>query len=266
MDEDKDMLNGANLEVKAPALRPVYELHRASEPAVRRATSCSLCPARAICFGGNEPQNSDEGIDSIVHTRRRVFRGEHLYYAGDAFKSLYSFRSGFFKSYVDTPDGQSQVVGFPMAGDVVGLDGIASDRYERNVVALDDGEACVIPYANIQGLAARSPGIQHQLHKIMSLEIVQEQVIVAMLGRMRAEPRVAKFLLGLSQRFAARGYSHTKFRLRMTREEIGSYLGLKLETVSRALSLFQKNGLIQLNFRSIEITDLRGLDGVTKGI
>ena len=197
-----------------------------------------------------------------MFARRRLRRGEHVYRAGEPFKSFYAFRSGFFKTYVDGPDGQNQAIAFPMAGDVVGLDGIETDTHRLNVVALDDSEVCVIPYAHFESLAMRVPSLQRQLHELMSREIVREQELMTLLGGMRAEARVAAFLLALSERFASRGYSASQFRLRMTREEIGSYLGLTLETVSRVLSRFQEIGLIGVELRSLVINDAKKLAAV----
>jgi CRP/FNR family transcriptional regulator len=232
---------------------------RPESTVAQRPTQCSTCALRSACLPSGMQQQSVASMDEVVYARRRIRRGEHLYHAGDAFRSLYAFRVGFFKTYIDTLDGQSQVTGFPMAGDVVGMDGIASGQHRANVIALDDGEVCVIPYAHFQAVAQHAPAIQTQLHKMMSREIVREQEMLALLGSMRAEPRVAAFLLALSERFAARGYSAVQFHLRMAREEIGSYLGLKLETVSRALSRFQEKGLIKVQLRSITIVDLPGL-------
>lgn len=221
----------------------------------RASTSCSDCPLRALCLPAGMRAEEVRQVDEVVFTRRRLRRGEHLYRAGEPFKALYAFRSGFFKTYVDGPDGQSQVIDFPMPGQIVGLDGIETDEHRLNVVTLDDGEVCVIPYAHFELVAVRVPTLQRQLHKLMSREIVREQELMTLLGGMRAEARVATFLLALSEKFAARGYSAAQFRLRMTREEIGSYLGLKLETVSRVLSRFQENGLINAQLRSIAIVD-----------
>ena len=227
---------------------------------------CSTCAVRSTCLPSGLQQEQACDLDQLIYSRRRIRRGEHLYRAGDAFSSLYAFRLGFFKSYIDTPDGQTQVTGFPMAGDVVGVDGIETDRHRQNVIALDDGEVCVIPYAHFQAVARRVPTVQHQMHKMMSREIVRKQEVMALLGSMRAESRVGAFLLGLSVKFAARGYSSIRFHLRMTREEIGSYLGLKLETVSRVLSRFQEKGLIKAHLRSISIVDLSGLKAVVSNL
>jgi len=232
-----------------------------SEP--RISSACSDCPLRTLCLPTGMRMEEVLEVDGLVFTRRRVRRGEHLYRTGEVFKSFYAFRSGFFKTYVDGPDGDSQTIAFPMAGDVVGLDGIETDTHRLNVVALDDGEVCVIPYAHFEALALRVPSLQRQLHKLMSREIVREQELMTLLGGMRAEARVAAFLLALSDKFAIRGYSASQFRLRMTREEIGSYLGLKLETVSRVLSRFQENGLITVELRSLVIHDAKKLAAVT---
>ena len=229
--------------------------YRGMRPAACVSTSCSDCPLRNLCLPTGMSPEDARLLDEVVFSRRRLRRGEHLYRAGEPFKAVYAFRSGFFKAYVDVPDGQSQVIDFPMAGEVVGLDGIETDAYRLNVVTLDDGEACVIPYAHFEQVAMRVPALQRQLHKLMSREIVREQELMTLLGGMRAEARVATFLLALSKKFAARGYSAAQFRLRMTREEIGSYLGLKLETVSRVLSRFQEAGLISAQLRSIGIVD-----------
>ena len=234
-------------------------------PAPRRATVasfptlCSTCALRSTCLPCGMSSTDAGAMDALIYSRRRIQRGEHLYRAGDPFTALHAFRSGFFKSYVDTLGGQTQVTSFPMAGEVVGLDGIGTGFHTSSVVALDDGEVCVIPYAHLQQLAGRSPVLQHQVHRMMSREIVREQGQVALLGNMRADARVAAFLLELSDKFAARGYSSTQFQLRMTREDIGSYLGLKLETVSRALSRFHTQGLVQAQLRSITITDVSRL-------
>jgi CRP/FNR family transcriptional regulator len=244
--------------VARPAVRPPSSApSRATVSSV--PTLCSTCALRSTCLPCGMASSDVGSVDALIYSRRRIHRGEHLYRAGDPFTSLHGFRSGFFKSYVDTLDGQTQVTSFPMAGEVVGLDGIGTGFHTGSVVALDDGEVCVIPYAHLQQVAAHSPALQHQVHRVMSREIVREQGQVALLGNLRADARVAAFLLELSDKFAARGYSPNQFQLRMTREDIGSYLGLKLETVSRALSRFHAQGLIKAQLRSITIADVSRL-------
>ncbi len=212
-------------------------------------------------------QNADtQALDDLFFSRRTIKRGASLYRAGTPFQSLFTVRSGFFKSYVVTEDGREQVTGFQMAGEIVGLDGIETDSHNLNVEALEDSVVCVIPFAQLEDLASRVPSLQRQFHRMMSREIVRDQGVMMLLGSMHAEERVAAFLLNLSQRFAARGYAAARFILRMTREEIGSYLGLKLETVSRIFSKLQQGGLIAIDKKSVHllnVTALKALMGRT---
>jgi CRP/FNR family transcriptional regulator len=147
-----------------------------------------------------------------------------------------------------------------MTGEVVGLDGIGPERHSCNTSALEDSDVCVIPFARLQELAREIPSLQRHFHKIMSREIVREHGVMLLLGSMNADERLAMFLLNLSQRFAAQGYSPSEFNLRTTREEIGSYLGLKLETVSRSFSKFQEQGMIGVQQKFIRILDSAGLE------
>jgi CRP/FNR family transcriptional regulator len=142
-----------------------------------------------------------------------------------------------------------------MAGEILGLDGISTDRHVCNAVALEDSDVCMIPFDRLEDLSRKVEPLQRQFNKFMSREIVREQSIMMLLGSMRAEERLAAFLLNLSQRMQLRGYSASEFNLRMTREEIGSYLGLKLETVSRAFSKFQDEGLLTVHQKHIQILD-----------
>jgi CRP/FNR family transcriptional regulator len=158
---------------------------------------------------------------------------------------------------VGLEDGRDQVTGFHMSGEILGMDGIGTDSHNADVIALEDSEVCVIPYEHLE--EAR---LQRQLHKVMSRELVRDHGLLMLLGTMKAEERLAAFLLNLSQRFVARGYSHNEFHLRMTRDEIGSYLGLSLETVSRLFSRFHEDGLITVQQKHIRILDLQGLRAV----
>ncbi len=222
-------------------------------------TKCSSCNLRELCLPcGLTGQDADR-VEELVYTRRRVKRGESLYRAGDEFSSLYAVRSGFFKTVQILEDGRDQVTGFHMGGEILGMDGIGPEIHGCNAVALEDSEVCVIPYARLVNLGHDMHLLQRQFHKVMSREIAQKRSVMLLLGTMRAEERLAAFLLNLSQRFTARGYSASEFNLRMTREEIGSYLGLKLETVSRAFSKFHEDGLIGVQQKRVRILDVAGL-------
>lgn len=192
-------------------------------------------------------------LDAMVEKRRRVKQGERLYSSGDSFVSLYAIRVGFFKTCVSSEDGREQVTGFQMAGEIIGIDGIVSDHHNCNAIALEDAEVCVMPFSDIENLSRELPALQRNVHKIMSREIVRENSVMMLLGNMRAEERLAAFLLNLVQRLHARGLSQSELVLRMTREEIGSYLGLKLETVSRAFSKFSEDGIIEVKQRYVKI-------------
>ncbi len=224
-------------------------------------TTCSTCNLRELCLPCCGLTRSEMDVaDRLVFHRSRVRRGESLYRSGDRFTSLYAVRNGFFKSTALLENGRDQVTGFSMTGEVLGMDGIGPERHTCNTIALEDSDVCAIPFAGLQELAHEIPGLQRHFHKMMSREIVRENGVMLLLGSMNADERLSMFLLNLSQRLAARGYSPTEFNLRMTRGEIGSYLGLKLETVSRTFSKFQEEGLIGVQQKFIRVLDSAGLE------
>ncbi len=200
-----------------------------------------------------------ERVDEVVATRRKVARGDNLFRNGDKFNALFAIRTGFFKTRISAEDGRDQVTGFQMAGEIIGLDGIVSDHHTCDAVALEDAEVCVMPFDRIEELSREITSLQRHVHKIMSREIVRENGVMLLLGSMRAEERLAAFLLNLVQRLHARGFSQSELVLRMTREEIGSYLGLKLETVSRTFSKFVEEGIVEVKQRHVRILNPEGL-------
>jgi CRP/FNR family transcriptional regulator len=204
-------------------------------------------------------QQELDRIDEVVAVRRKVKRGAILFRNGEKFTNLYAIRTGFFKTCVDTEDGRDQVTGFQMAGEVIGLDGIVNDQHTCNAVALEDAEVCVMPFDRLEELSREITALQRHVHKIMSREIVREHGVILLLGSMRAEERLAAFLLNLVQRLFARGFSQSELVLRMTREEIGSYLGLKLETVSRTFSKFADEGIVEVKQRHVRILKIDAL-------
>ncbi|HRP29778.1 MAG TPA: fumarate/nitrate reduction transcriptional regulator Fnr, partial [Burkholderiaceae bacterium] len=213
--------------------------------------ACSSCSLRELCLPVGLSAADIERVDELVGARRTLKRGEVLFRAGDRFESLYAVRTGFFKTRISSEDGRDQVTGFQMAGELLGLDGISEDRHSCDAVALEDSQVCMIPYARLEELSHKVTDLQRQFHRVMSREIVRDHGVMLLLGGMRAEARLAAFVLNLTQRLQARGFSGTSLVLRMTREEIGSYLGLKLETVSRAFSRFQEDGLLEVKQRDI---------------
>jgi CRP/FNR family transcriptional regulator len=215
--------------------------------------ACSNCNLRELCMPLGLSATELERIDDVVANRRKVKRGATLFRNGEKFTSLFAIRTGFFKTCVASEDGRDQVTGFQMAGEIVGLDGIVHDHHTCDAIALEDAEVCVMPFDRIEELSREVNALQRHVHKIMSREIVRENGVMLLLGSMRAEERLAAFLLNLVQRLHARGFSQSELILRMTREEIGSYLGLKLETVSRTFSKFVEEGIVEVKQRHVRI-------------
>ena len=227
--------------------------------------ACSSCNLRELCLPVGLSVDEIGRLDTLVGARRTVKRGQALYQQGDRFESLYAVRAGFFKTRVTSEDGRDQVTGFQMAGELLGFDGIGTEHHTCDAVALEDSQVCIIPFAQLEDLSREFDELQRQLHKVMSREIVREHGVMLLLGSMRAEERLATFLLNLSQRLVARGFSGTALVLRMTREEIGSYLGLKLETVSRAFSKFQEDGVLEVRQRHLRVLDAAALRQLVQG-
>ncbi|UFS56561.1 fumarate/nitrate reduction transcriptional regulator Fnr [Comamonadaceae bacterium M7527] len=221
--------------------------------------ACSSCNLRDLCMPVGLSNAELEHIDRVVSTRRRISKGQPLFSAGQAFNAMFAVRSGFFKTLITAPDGREQVTGFQMAGEILGMDGIVNAQHSCDAVALEDAEVCVMPYDNMESISRDFPSLQHHIHRVMSRELVRDQGMMLMLGSMRAEERLAAFLVNLTQRLTARGFSASEMVLRMTREEIGSYLGMKLETVSRTFSKFVDEALIEVKQRHIKIVNMDGL-------
>lgn len=228
--------------------------------------ACSNCNLREACLPTGRTLKEIERLEDLVATRRRIKRGEALFRAGDRFENLYPVRLGFLKSTVMSSDGREQVTNFYMAGEMIGFDGISSGVHSCDVVALEDTEVCVIPYERLEDAATSMRSMGAHVLKMLSREIVRQHGVMLLLGSMHAEERLAAFLLSLSQRFEQRGYSRSEFVLRMTRAEIGSYLGLKLETVSRVLSRFSHDGLIEVNQKHVRIFNPEGLRSIVSGV
>ena len=228
--------------------------------------SCAMCHLESLCLPcGLSAEEQSRLVELIVH-HRRVNRGESLFRAGDPFTAIYVLHAGFFKTEILLPDGRSQVTGFQMAAEMLGLDGIGTEHHTCNAVALEDSDICVIPFDRMTSLLREIGPLQTHFHKLMSREIVRDHRVMMLLGTMRSEERLAAFLVNLSKRFTTRGFSPAEFILRMTREEIGSYLGIKLETVSRAFSRFQEAGYISVQQKRIQILDIDALQRMLNAV
>lgn len=226
---------------------------------------CSTCSLRELCLPVGLRPDEFEQLDTVIKQSHRLKKGEFLFRSGESFHSLYAIRTGFFKTTVASQDGRDQVTGFFMSGELIGMDGICTHSHSCDAVALEDSEVCELPFGHIEALSKEIPSIQTHFFRLMSREIVRDQGVMLLLGNMRAEERIAAFLLNLSQRLHHRGFAANDFILRMSREEIGSYLGLKLETVSRTLSRFHQEGLIVVEHKHIRLLKPELLNQMVSG-
>ena len=224
--------------------------------------ACSNCNLRELCMPMGLSETELTRLDAVVAIRRKIKRGDTLFRNGERFTNLFAIRTGFFKTSIVAEDGRDQVTGFQMAGEIMGLDGIVNDHHTCDAIALEDAEVCVMPFDRIEELSREINALQRHVHKIMSREIVRENGVMLLLGSMRAEERLAAFLLNLVQRLHARGFSQSELMLRMSREEIGSYLGLKLETISRTFSKLMDEGVIEIKQKHLKIINTQALKDI----
>jgi CRP/FNR family transcriptional regulator, anaerobic regulatory protein len=235
-----------------PALKPIH-------------ATCRDCHLRQLCMPLGLSDAELARIEQWAAQRKKVIKGQELYFAGDAFHSLFAVRSGFFKTVMASAAGHEQVSGFLMAGEILGLDGIGTQRHMCDAVALEDSEVCVLPFEQMGNLSQQVPALQLHLHQIMSREIVHDQHVMLLLGSLRAHERVAAFVLNLSERIQLRGFSAHELVLRMSREEIASFLGLTLETVSRSFSQLANQGVLQVQHKQIRILQPQTLTHIAQG-
>jgi CRP/FNR family transcriptional regulator len=198
-------------------------------------------------------------LDELASQRIRLRKGSALLASGARFAGLYAIRAGSCKAVMTGPGGEEHVAGHYIAGDIIGADAIGTGFHDSAVVALEDSELALLPFERVEALARRDSGFQRSLNVLLSREIARDRRALLMLGTMRAEQRVAGFLLDLSDRYGRRGYSPREFVLRLSREDIGSHLGLSQETVSRTLSRFDDAGVLAVRGRSVELLDREAL-------
>ncbi|KWR90611.1 cyclic nucleotide-binding protein [Cupriavidus sp. IDO] len=223
---------------------------------------CSKCPLARLCLAGEMTQADLEKVDGVVQRRVHLRKGEPLYLIGDPVTSLYAIRVGTVKTHVTTEDGRTQVVGFHFPGELIGLDSVALPHYGSYATALEDTSLCAIPIDAYKALTETLPAMARQLFRALNKEAQRGRSLQTLLALMTAEERLVSFLLWLSEGLSARGFSPTEFILRMSREEIGSYIGLTLETVSRQFSRLAECGLIRVSHRRIELLDSKGLQAI----
>jgi len=197
-----------------------------------------------------------ERLDSVIKPRQSVNKNDFLYRIGEPLKSIYAIRSGSFKTYLTNPDGTEQIIGFSLPGELLGLDAISENQHSCSSKALETSNVCEIPFERLESLARDIPNLQHQLFRLMSKEIQQDQNLMLLLAQMPAETRLASFLLGMSERLNKRGYAANEFNLSMSRGDIANLLGMAVETISRLLGHFQDDGLLRVERKHITILNL----------
>jgi CRP/FNR family transcriptional regulator len=228
-------------------------------------TSCAACSMHQLCLPMGLNSDDMTRLDQIIGRRRRIARDEPLYRMNDSFRNLYAIRFGHVTNYQINASGAQQITCFQMAGDLLGMDAIGTDKHHCNAVALEDSEVCEIPFHRLEDLFTQMPTLLRHFHRMMSQEITREQSVMLLLGNMRAEQRFAAFLVNLASRYAMHGYSSSRFQLRMSREEIGNYLGLTIESISRLLSRFKKNGWLEVDKREVMLLDQQTLKSLAAG-
>jgi CRP/FNR family transcriptional regulator, anaerobic regulatory protein len=224
---------------------------------------CSTCAFSAACMEQGYDKSQLRELHVLVEHTGPFREGEHIFREADAFNAIAAVRGGTVKTYVTDTEGREQVLGFFLPGEVIGLNAISQARYPCNAVALDSVVLCRFSFPNIAALASRMPGLQQQLFRLLSLDIGKASLLA---GNFTADERMAAFLVSVSRRFAARGFSARRFRLSMTRSDMANYLRLAAETVSRVLSRFQDDGLIRVERREVELLQPAQLDALARSV
>jgi len=231
------------------------------------AIHCQNCSMADLCIPFTLNDTEVSQLDEIIERKKPVQKGELICCAGEKLHSIFAIRSGSFKSYIITPDGHEQVTSFNLAGDIVGFDSIGRGEHQSFSVALETSMVCEIPFDTIEQLSGRMPRLRQQILRLMSDEILNDQTMLMLLSKRSAEERLATFIDTLGDRHGERGLSSKEFRLTMTRGDIGNYLGLTVETISRLLGRFQKSNLITVQGKYVTIIDkvnLSILSGINK--
>jgi len=225
----------------------------------RIKVSCENCGLNELCLPRGLASDDLDKLDKIASRTKPLQKGESLFRAGDSFKYLYAVRTGCIKLSTSTVQGDEQIIGFYLPGEIVGLDGIENARHDCAAIALETSSLCAFPYTNLSEVCRQIPALNEQMFRLMGRELSQDNQLLLTITKKHADGRVATFLLSLSSRFQRLGYSASEFKLSMSRSEIGNYLGLTFETVSRSLHKFQKKGIVNIRHRYIEILDLDAL-------
>lgn len=217
---------------------------------------CQNCSLYDLCLPMGLETGDLNSLDKVIKRRQSINKNNFLFRVGDTLKSVYAVRSGSFKTYLINADGTEQIVGFSLPGELLGMDAISENQHTCTAKALETSNVCEIPFDRLESLARDIPNLQHQLFRLMSKEIQQDQNLMLLLAQMPAETRLASFLLGMSERLSKRGYAANEFNLSMSRGDIANLLGMAVETISRLLSHFQEDSLLNVERKHITILDM----------
>ena len=227
--------------------------------------ACKNCSLATLCLPMGLAPKDVEKLDEIVKRNRPLHRGDHLFREGDSFHCLYIVKTGSVKTYAPSEDGGEQVLGFHLPGELIGLDAIEKEQHHCSAKVLETSAVCEIPFSMFTELSSSIPSLQHQMYRLLSREIGNDEEMLTLLGKKNAEERLAAFLISLSGRFKRRGFSASDFYLSMSRHEIGNYLGLAVETISRLFTRFQDEGLMNVERKHIQLLDIDRLRSITQG-
>lgn len=225
----------------------------------RSAINCQDCGFSQLCLPFSLNDSELNRLDDIIQRKKPLHKADILFEAGQPQRSLYAIRTGSFKTFTLTEQGEQQITGFHLPGDIVGFDALSNHQHPSYAEALETAMVCEIPLPNLETLLDQLPRLRQQMMRLMSEDIQADQQMMLLLNRKTAEQKLATFLSQLAQRYASRGFSANEFRLTMTRSDIGNYLGLTVETISRLLSKLDKEQLIQVNGKLISINDKTAL-------
>lgn len=225
----------------------------------RLKVSCSQCNLSELCFPHGMDKEDMDKLDAVVEQRKPLQKNDHLYREGDVSRAIFAVRSGSVKTLVESPNGDEQIVGFHLPGELVGVDGFMDGNHTCTAISLETTSVCAIPMNKLENLCNTLPGLQLQLRRIMGKEVTEEHKMLLMLGKMSAEEKIATFILSISRRMEERHWKATEFVLSMPRQDIANYLGLAVETVSRLFAHYQEAGIIKVDRRRIIILDLHRL-------
>ncbi|MGH1485364.1 MAG: fumarate/nitrate reduction transcriptional regulator Fnr [Cellvibrionaceae bacterium] len=224
-----------------------------------KQVSCSNCRLSSLCLPLSLELDELEQIDDVILRNQPLQKGDYLYRAGDNFSSIYAVRAGCIKSVRITEEGEEQIIGFYLPGEILGMDGLNTDNHPNSAIALETSAICEIPFHRLEELSRHIPSLQRHFFQLMSKEIINDQELITLLSKGSAEQRIAALLLSLSSRHQRRQLSATEFSLPMSRTDMGNYLGLTIETVSRVFGRFQKEGCLSVNRRLIDLLDVKKL-------